>query len=354
VQRQALGAGDEHHHRLDLALEQAPRRMSGERELRVAGGRGAQGGAGRRGGVAAERAVARDLGVGERGACGHEVVRDAAEVPRQVRGVAQHELVQGARVEHRAEAGALDLPLGHGGATIRGSHHVRMAYRELPPPHELAHLVRCLWIRTGTGDETLVLPDGCLDVIVRDGMAVVAGPDTGPVPAQTEPGTLVTGLRLRPGAAAALGIPGDELRDVRVPLDDLWGSAGRELGERVDGDPLALASALRGRLLATPLDPRMFEAARRLAREPETPVPALAEGIGLGERHLRRRFAAAVGYGPKTFARIARFRAALTLIRSGEPLASAALAAGYADQAHMTREMAALAGRTPGALAGSE
>jgi AraC-like DNA-binding protein len=226
-----------------------------------------------------------------------------------------------------------------------------MAYRELPPPHDLAHLVRCLWVRSGTGDETLVLPDGCLDVVVRDGTAFVAGPDTGPVPARTESGAVVVGLRLRPGAAAALGVPGDELRDMRVPLEDVWGPAGRELGQGVDGDPLALASALRDHLLAMPIDLRMFEAARRLARAPETPVPAIAEAIGLGERHLRRRFAEAVGYGPKMFARIARFRAALTLIRAGEPLASAALAAGYADQAHMTREMVALAGRSPGELA---
>jgi AraC-like DNA-binding protein len=83
---------------------------------------------------------------------------------------------------------------------------------------------------------------------------------------------------------------------------------------------------------------------------PATPVPALADASGIGERQLRRRFAAAVGYGPKTFARIARFQRALALLRAGEPAAGAAYAAGYADQAHMTREMRALAGRTPSAL----
>jgi len=187
---------------------------------------------------------------------------------------------------------------------------VYVAYREMPPPHDLAHLVRCFWIRTGTGDDTLVLPDGCLDVIVRDGQAIVAGPDTGPVPGRIAPGEVVTGLRLRPGAGGAvLRIDAGELRDVRV-----------------------------------------LEAARRLARAPGTPVPALAAEVRLGERHLRRRFAAAVGYGPKTFARVARFRAALGLVRSGESLAAAALAAGYADQAHMTRELVALSGRTPGSL----
>jgi AraC-like DNA-binding protein len=228
---------------------------------------------------------------------------------------------------------------------------VSVAYRELAPPHELAHLVRCLWIRTGTGDETVVLPDGCLDVVVRDGRAVVAGPDTGPVPARVEPGMVVTGLRLRPGAGgAALGVGADELRDRRVPLEDLWGRAGREVGERAGDDPAALAGAVHSRLAASALDPRVLEAARRLDRAPATPVPALAAAVGLGERHLRRRFATAVGYGPKTFARIARFRAALQLVRAGEPLAAAALAAGYADQAHMTREMVELAGRTPGEL----
>jgi AraC-like DNA-binding protein len=228
---------------------------------------------------------------------------------------------------------------------------VGMAYRELAPPHELAHIVRCLWIRSGTGGETLVLPDGCLDVVVRAGRAVVAGPDTGPVPGVVARGELVTGLRLRPGAGgAALGVGADELRDRRVPLEDLWGRAGREVGERAGDDPLALARALQARLAASAPDPRVLEAARRLARAPGTPVPALAAAVGLGERHLRRRFAAAVGYGPKTFARVARFRAAVGLVRAGEPLASAALAAGYADQAHMTREVVELAGRTPGAF----
>ena len=210
-----------------------------------------------------------------------------------------------------------------------------------------------MWIRTGTGEETLVLPDGCLDLVVRGGRAFVAGPDTGPVASRTGDGAVVCGLRLRPGVGgAALGVPADEVRDRRVGLDDLWGAFGRELGEQAGEDPGVLADALRARLLAAAPDPRVLEAARRLARAPAMPVPALADAVGLGERHLRRRFAEAVGYGPKTFARVARFRAALTFVRAGEPLASAALAAGYADQAHMTREMGALAGRPPGALAG--
>jgi AraC-like DNA-binding protein len=231
--------------------------------------------------------------------------------------------------------------------------NVRVAYRELPAPAELAHLARCVWVRTGTAAETLVLPDGCVDVVVRDGEASVAGPDTGPVAVQLGAGEVVTGVRFAPGAAGvALGVPADELRDRRVALEDLWGRAGRRVGERAGDDPFALARALAPRLTATAPDPRVRAAAVRLARAPDTPVPAVAAAVELGERQLRRAFAAAVGYGPKTYARVMRFRVALGLVRAGEPLASAALAAGYADQAHMTREMAALAGRPPGAIAG--
>ena len=226
-----------------------------------------------------------------------------------------------------------------------------VAYREHAPPPDLAALVRCVWTRTGTGREALVLPDGCLDVVVRAGRAVVAGPDTGPIAVPVAAGEIVAGVRLRPGAAGAvLGVPADELRDQRVALEDLWGRAGREAGERAGEDPFELLGALREWLDVAAPDRRVLEAAGRLARMPATPVPALAAALGLGERHLRRRFAAGVGYGPKTFARVARFRLALGLVRAGRPLAAAAAEAGYADQAHMTRELVVLAGRTPAAI----
>ena len=235
-------------------------------------------------------------------------------------------------------------------------------YREISPPPDLAHVVRCLWVREGAGRPVVVLPDGCVDVVVRDGAVVVAGPDTRPVPHTVAPGAEIRGIRFHPGAAAAaLGVPADELRDRRVPLDAVWGRAAAEAAadalsgraaEAAADARLAedLADALRPRLRAAAPDPRVLAAARRLARAPATPIPVLASALGLGERQLRRRFAAAVGYGPKTFARVARFRAALDAIRAGDPLARAAADAGYADQAHMTREMAALAGATPTVL----
>jgi transcriptional regulator GlxA family with amidase domain len=70
----------------------------------------------------------------------------------------------------------------------------------------------------------------------------------------------------------------------------------------------------------------------------------------VSERQLRRRFLDAVGYGPKTLARVLRFQHFLQLGSGPGDLARLAFAAGYADQAHLTRECRRLAGRTPAEL----
>ncbi|CAM5397850.1 helix-turn-helix transcriptional regulator [Streptomyces violaceorubidus] len=74
------------------------------------------------------------------------------------------------------------------------------------------------------------------------------------------------------------------------------------------------------------------------------PVAATADELGLGARQLHRRSLAAFGYGPKTLARILRLRRALALARTGVPFAETAARTGYADQAHLSREVRDLAG----------
>ena len=57
------------------------------------------------------------------------------------------------------------------------------------------------------------------------------------------------------------------------------------------------------------------------------------------------------GYGPKTLQRILRFQRAVRLIGGGRPLGEVAATCGFADQAHLTREVRALSGRPPSVLA---
>ncbi|MFE9933832.1 helix-turn-helix domain-containing protein [Streptomyces sp. NPDC005533] len=205
-----------------------------------------------------------------------------------------------------------------------------------------------LWRARGTG--RMVLPDGCMDLLWADGRLLVAGPDTGPHPAAEVPGGAFAGIRLPPGTAPALlGVPAHALRDRRVELAELWPAREvRRLTGRVAayGDPRAGLEALTARRAAGAglPDPLAAEVAARL-RAGEA-VAAIAAAVGLGERQLRRRSLDAFGYGPRTLGRILRLRRALALADAGMSYADVACAAGYADQAHLAREVRALAGTT--------
>jgi methylphosphotriester-DNA--protein-cysteine methyltransferase len=98
-------------------------------------------------------------------------------------------------------------------------------------------------------------------------------------------------------------------------------------------------------------DPAMAHAARML-RDPRARTEDVAATIGLSLRQLRRRSHATTGYGPKTLQRVLRFQRFVRQIDAGgQDLAAIAADAGYADQAHLTRECVRLAGLTPVALA---
>jgi AraC-like DNA-binding protein len=75
-------------------------------------------------------------------------------------------------------------------------------------------------------------------------------------------------------------------------------------------------------------------------------IDALAALLGCSRRHLAKRFAEDVGTPPKLAARLIRFEAARARLGT-VPLARLAADHGYADQAHLAREFAALGGAPP-------
>ncbi|MER5470565.1 helix-turn-helix transcriptional regulator [Streptomyces sp. NPDC002935] len=200
-----------------------------------------------------------------------------------------------------------------------------------------------------------VLPDGCMDLLWTEGRLLVAGPDTRPYVPDGVPGGWV-GVRFFPGTAPAyLGVPANELRDQRVELTDLWpASEVRRLAARIDAaadpvDALEEVALLRA-ADAEPPDPLLREVVAAL--DAGRPVAETADELGLGARQLHRRSLVAFGYGPKTLARVLRLQRALALARDGVPFAETALRAGFADQAHLARDVRELAGTTLGELVG--
>lgn len=164
-------------------------------------------------------------------------------------------------------------------------------------------------------------------------------------------------LALTPaGARALLRVPAAELGGHLVPLDAVLGGAARRMY-----DDVAQARSWQGRfelldrhlvgLLPDHLPAlraELGEAWRRLQRDPRIRIGRLAADLGWSRRHLSAAFDAEFGLAPKDVARLVRLRTARERMVQGAPLAEVAVASGFSDQPHLTREWRALAGCTPG------
>lgn len=163
------------------------------------------------------------------------------------------------------------------------------------------------------------------------------------------------GAVLQPGAALPLfGVAADELAGQHTSLEDLWGKGARVVHERLleTSDPerqLAILEAELARRLPRVhcLHPTIAAVIERLPdlRSVEEAVRASQ----LSHRQFIARFRHALGLPPKTYLRIMRFQRVLRALRqdAAMPLASLAADAGYADQAHFSRDFLEFSGVTP-------
>ncbi len=164
------------------------------------------------------------------------------------------------------------------------------------------------------------------------------------------------GLRLRPEASALLGA--DVLRDSRERIVDLAGldpALSRALAaaaaDFVAGDPAPLWRVMERRIATVPLDAAVCAAVAELS---DSAGQRRIEGLqrpGLSLRSLQARFRREVGLTPKEFGRVMRLQATLRALESGDgSLSDLAVDAGFADQAHATRELRRVTGLAPARL----
>lgn len=215
----------------------------------------------------------------------------------------------------------------------------------------------CTWDRVVAEPAApLIVPDGCVDLVwFSDGDLEVAGPDTGPRHATLADAVEIVGVRIGPGAArSVLGVPASAVRDQQLPLRDLgrtWEVLADRLAERAGAADLAVRrAALAAAVAALPRtgdDRVVASAVRLLEADPRLRVREVAGRVGLSSRQLQRRFDEAVGYGPKTFARVARLQRFARITGPMTSLGETAVAAGYASQSHLSDEVRALTGSTP-------
>lgn len=235
------------------------------------------------------------------------------------------------------------------------------------PPAALRPLVVCAVRReiTAGGEDAIIQANGyaCISVTVRGEVQVagrgtlpawfVSGPFSRPVATQAQAPLLSMSVVLQPWL-----LP--DLVPMRAgALVDRWHDL-RSADARVGGVcEAAVAAALRPactnllwEALSAILPASAFLLPGKLALERlgRHGPAAAARSLGVSGRHYRRLFAEHIGLAPKLWQRTRRFESALLQLgdaRAQPALGELALAAGYADQAHMNRDFRALVEQPP-------
>ena len=126
-------------------------------------------------------------------------------------------------------------------------------------------------------------------------------------------------------------------------LDAAFGSVVEGRGEALLGAAVADLFSRHARL-APPPRPEPPD-----RRGGDVPIAGLAAEAGLSRAYFSRKYRQRTGLSPIDHRRQSRVLAARAMIEAGAGLAAAAADAGFADQAHMTRQFRRILGITPGA-----
>jgi AraC-like DNA-binding protein len=244
-----------------------------------------------------------------------------------------------------------------------------MIYEEYAPSAAIGSDVEAFWRFGLEAHEPerlrhVIPPDGALNLCLeRDGdggLAVaLAGPSDVAHIAEVTRGSVSVGVRLRPGGrlrvpgAAPLAVANSGRHEAAMD-PDLSGWIKTALMSLLDGEPARADAALCAWPFERAAEDRAVAAVadRIIAEHGRVRIDHAAADAGISERSLRRRFAVAVGLSPKRLARVRRLRRACVLsLEVGARLAPVSAEAGYADQAHLSREALESFGAPPAAVA---
>ena len=239
-------------------------------------------------------------------------------------------------------------------------------YSEHPVPPRLAPYVECLW--TLEADQPIseypVLPDGCVDIVFSRGpslqSAQVVGTMTHARKFALSAGQFDCGVRFRPGMSYGfVRLPGTEIADRSLPLNEAWGTPGRDLNARlVDARSAIECIALIADALRSFPEHGVVQRVSTaiVARCGQVRVDELAFDAGMSARQLRRLFLEQIGLTPKHLSRVIRFRESVSMLGKTQrgDLTQVALDCGYYDQAHFINEFRELSGYRPAEFAARE
>ncbi|MET0975821.1 MAG: helix-turn-helix domain-containing protein [Leifsonia sp.] len=202
--------------------------------------------------------------------------------------------------------------------------------------------VDVIWHTLDTSDGIyLASADACWDLIVTratDGCSVrLSGPSSKPTSVAYTAGNRNVGIRFRTGVYFTHGDPCAMFdRTITLPMlsESTFALAGREWDLPTYGD----------------IDDFVDELAAVGLLADDAIVSAALDGAvdEVSPRSVQRHFSRVIGLTPRQAHQVARAREAVARLQTGEPIAAVSYELGYADQAHMSRDVKRLTGYTPG------
>lgn len=246
-----------------------------------------------------------------------------------------------------------------------------------PAPSHLGSVLSGIWALESAAEKPLsaqILPDGTPYIVFQrsgtrlvssdnDGQqwstCSVSGPRSRKFEVELAPAGKIFVVQLSSsGGLPVLGLPMSQLVDRCEELENVIESrsdAGilpdQMMNQSDDASCINLLESWVGKRMAASRGNRVGELVTAIRGElGRTSISKLAKQANLSERHLNRLMQQEVGLSPKQFARIIRFDHAVQLgrMRPRISLPQIAQLAGYADQAHMTREFVQIGGIRPG------
>lgn len=207
-------------------------------------------------------------------------------------------------------------------------------------------------------EEEIKLFDCEEDMLRTYGYSVICGPHSEFFNIDTSTETTVIGIHFKPGGIYPfLRMPVNELHNIRVSLDTLWGTRAHELREKlllsetVEDKFRTLEESLL-RLASRPLvrHPVVSFALNEFQKSPyKGPLSDVVEQIGLSQRRFIEIFKEEVGLTPKLFCRLRRFQEVLNRLEHAKSVnwLDVAVACGYYDQMHFIKEFQAFTSLNP-------
>lgn len=153
------------------------------------------------------------------------------------------------------------------------------------------------------------------------------------------------------GARALFGVPAAALADAAISLDDILGTVAGELVERMRDASGWTALGILHHALLSRLPESVpanigLDAWNVLQHNRSGTIDHLAQYSGWSERYLRAAVRSELGHSAGSLRRLMRFQRSFAAAELGT-LADVAAAAGYADQAHLSREWRRYLGMSP-------